>query len=799
MRIRHLVVAVIGLAVAAGVLRAALPDPGARPPVLEDGTINITASVDGLGAWAPYAITVRNLGDHNFSGRLLMVKRFQAKPGPAARLQPIAALPSIASPLGAASQETPPDAAYQFAVALSPRHKRTYSFFAPDDFVEVLVQDAGGLTVADVPVDNRKSVAVGVLTESSTLAAELQPIRIGELTVRVTQWDETHPFPDRASYLTGYSAVLIDRYDSTRLTRNQLQALSDFVGLGGQLLIAGAGDLARSQRGLPPQLVAFTPAGDTVLESLAPVAELSGLQTQLATQVAQGSLAKGARTVLDSVAGRPLEVEAGYGSGLVVELLFDPDTPTAGAGLAGVGLPTVAWTQALARGLQTIPGQGQPAGRTFLDPRQLPGVLFPKPSDSPFPALWFVGALLGLYLLLVVPLNYQLLRRIGKPALFWITAPVIALAFALVSYGIGQGLQAGIRDTEIQLYRVGPDGVLSRVAVHGIVFPTRGDHRLTFGADRLLAPYTIAYPDETPSCVRCALPASTESAGTEEHVLGGSSPSIAENGIVYGSVRIVGSAATGHGGLQLSAHLSEASDKVTGSILNTGQVEVADVFVYTYFQGGFRAAFVSSKLAPGQSVQLDDPVRQVAGAAPDLAPGTRLTEGQAISLIADETGRRTLSHAGQLAVVGFVPPAATGLAVDGTSPGGQVVAAFGLPVEPESAAGRLGEVAYPRLVGSVPDANAGALLDSYDIALPSTSGTLMLRYDQRLYSDVEVYDWQAHTWRSGQFQQDPTTPLVQLKPLPGDEIRNGLVRVRLHELAVSWGSDITVRFPGESP
>ncbi|TMC12178.1 MAG: hypothetical protein E6J29_09175 [Chloroflexi bacterium] len=207
MRIRHLVVAVIGLAVAAGVLRAALPDPGARPPVLEDGTINITASVDGLGAWAPYAITVRNLGDHNFSGRLLMVKRFQAKPGPAARLQPIAALPSIASPLGAASQETPPDAAYQFAVALSPRHKRTYSFFAPDDFVEVLVQDAGGLTVADVPVDNRKSVAVGVLTESSTLAAELQPIRIGELTVRVTQWDETHPFPDRASYLTGYSAA----------------------------------------------------------------------------------------------------------------------------------------------------------------------------------------------------------------------------------------------------------------------------------------------------------------------------------------------------------------------------------------------------------------------------------------------------------------------------------------------------------------------------------------------------------------------------------------------------------------
>src|SRR5437660_993695 len=179
MRIRHLVVATIGLAVAAGVVRAALPDPGARPPVLEDGTINITASVDGLGSWAPYTITVRNLGDHNFSGRLLMVKRFQPKLPAAARFQPVGALPSIASPLGAGSQQTPPDAAYQFPVALSPRHKRTYTFFAPDDFVEVEVQDTGGLRVADVPVDNRKSVAVGVLTESSTLVGELQPIRIG--------------------------------------------------------------------------------------------------------------------------------------------------------------------------------------------------------------------------------------------------------------------------------------------------------------------------------------------------------------------------------------------------------------------------------------------------------------------------------------------------------------------------------------------------------------------------------------------------------------------------------------------
>jgi hypothetical protein len=185
--------------------------------------------------------------------------------------------------------------------------------------------------------------------------------------------------------------------------------------------------------------------------------------------------------------------------------------------------------------------------------------------------------------------------------------------------------------------------------------------------------------------------------------------------------------------------------------------------------------------------------------APDLPAGLRLTEGQAISLIADETGRRTLSHAGQLAVVGFLPPGDSGLAVDGLAPGGQVVAAFGMPVEVESASGRLGEVAYPRLAGSVPDPNAGALLDTYDVALPAATGNLMLRYDQRLYSDVQVYDWQTHTWLSSRFQQDPTTSLVQLTQLTSSEIHEGLVRVRLHELAVTWGSDLTVRFVGETP
>src|SRR5258708_19535436 len=90
----------------------------------------------------------------------------------------VAGLGSLVSPVAPGGLANPPDAAFQFPVALSPRHKRTYSFFAPDDFVGVEVQDPQGRRVAEGAVDDRQSVAIGTLTDSQSLAAEVEPIRL---------------------------------------------------------------------------------------------------------------------------------------------------------------------------------------------------------------------------------------------------------------------------------------------------------------------------------------------------------------------------------------------------------------------------------------------------------------------------------------------------------------------------------------------------------------------------------------------------------------------------------------------
>ena len=796
MRIRHLALAVLALAAVAFLVQAAAP--GGTPAVADDGTITVTAAEDGRGAWVPYSLTVRNLGDADFRGQLLMLK--VALPQRATSLGVLVPrLGRLASPVNPNGGAAAPDAGYQFPVALSGRHKQTYNFYAPDDFVAVVVQDGLGRLVAEGEVDDRKSFAVGALSDSTTLAGDLQAVRIGDYTARVTEWGAGTPFPRQAVYLSGYAAVVLDDYDSGRFDAPQLAALRQFVALGGELVLAGGPDLARTARALPAELVPFAASGAVAPESLAPVADLAGLGGGVVVPVALGVAAAGAADLLDAADGSPLEYELRYGAGRVVELLYDPDSSATGAGGGSPdSLATLALTQALGRGLESI-GGADPAGSTLLDTSALPEVLFPLPSDSPFPPGWLVGGLLFIYLFLAVPMNYLLLSRLGRPTLFWFTTPALALLFSLAALGLGQLLQAGVHDREIQFLRLGPGGAASRVAVHGLVFPTNGSQQLTFGTDPLVAPMTVTYPDLTPSCSGCGLLAASGTAGVEERVLGGGSPAIEERGLVYGSVRVVSSATAGSAAIRLSAQLSSVDDRLIGTVANTGTADISGLIAYTYYDGAYRSAVVAQGLTAGSSAQVDVQPAQIGDAAPGLPPGTILSAGAAISLVADEAGRRTLTHSGEVALVGFVKPSSSGLAVDGLQPGGDVMAVFGMPVALSSASVRLGEVASPRLAAFHADEATGLFRDAYDIELPPETGALVLRYDQRALSDVEVYDWASRTWRAGPFAQDPDSPIVRSTPLRPTELRDGLVRVRAAETGLSWGQGFNVRFAGEAP
>ena len=182
------------------------------------------------------------------------------------------------------------------------------------------------------------------------------------------------------------------------------------------------------------------------MSSLAAVSALAGRNDDLQAPIVTGDLQPGARAVLSDPSGRPLLLEGHYGGGLISALTFDP----AAAPVAGSQLAVPAWIEALGRTLDHSPG-AMPTTRT------LPGVdatvaqALPTLRGAALPSPWLVGPLLLLYLLLVAPVNYLFLRRrMGRPDLFWLTAPALAAVFTGAFYWVGTDIQT--RQTPHQLW-----------------------------------------------------------------------------------------------------------------------------------------------------------------------------------------------------------------------------------------------------------------------------------------------------------------------------------------------------------
>ena len=797
MRFRHIAAAVLGI----GLIGLAVSAAGAKPSVtgasidLNDGTIQVGATVGGLGSWVPYTITIRNLGDQRFEGDMLLVNR--PKPGTSVvtRLPPIAGAPQLNAPIASAAQPVaPPDAAYQVHLLLDSRHKKAVTFIAPSNYSQVEVVDSGGRLVAEVPISDRNVLAVGVVSETGEVADAFALLRFGDLGVRTVSFGATHPLPATALGFAGLVAVVFNRTDGKPLTIAQGLALRDFVGFGGTLIVAGSAGLPAALRGIPSDIVPLRPTG-TSSASLQALADLGALAAPPVTAVATGTLAPRAQPVVTTTDGTPLVAELTYGAGRAVELTYDPtDGATVRAGIEGL-----AWSNALARGMERLPGN-VPVGGTLMEPEAIPSDLLPNPQDAPLPSVLVLLGLVSLYVLIVGPATFLALRSVGRPTLFWVAAPLLAVAFSLLAYVAGQSFQGGVRDHEVEFLKLGPGNAVSRLSYHGITFPLRGLHRIQVASGSLAAPLTLGYPALELSCHACPFQVAGVKSGVEEHVIPGEGTVVVETGVVYGSVRVVGEASTGTVPVSLDVHLTTVSDRIVGIISNNGSYALRGVRVYAFYGDVVHSALVTGTLVAGGSTTVNAALTVVNDFTTQATAKARLAPGVAAELVANAAAERALTRAGEVAVVGFAAVSASVLTIDGVTPPRETTAAVVETFPLESASGRLGNWVFPRLNSTVPLGGAApVLLNTYDLEIPAIEGLPVFRFDSRVYSDVEVYDWTYHTWRSSGFSDDSLSPIVKLTAIHGGELTNGKVRVRVREAALTWGQELVLRFPDEKP
>lgn len=254
-------------------------------------------------------------------------------------------------------------------------------------------------------------------------------------------------FPEQPELLQSFDVLFLADADTEGWSEPQRAALAAWLNEGNTLVVGGDADVLRGLDSLLPAQWQENGARSGV----AALSKGSSFEARAdAEPLGVLSLAPrpGAETLWTGDDGLPLLVRGRYGLGTVLQAAFELGQ------LNGAGNADSLW-QSLVRPL----GDRLP---TWLELRQQSFNAVQNALELPelgLPSiLGFVGFLL-VYILVVGPLNYLLLRRLDRREWAYFTIPLVVLVFSGAAYlwgNLGRGSEAQIN--QLSIVRVDPGG-----------------------------------------------------------------------------------------------------------------------------------------------------------------------------------------------------------------------------------------------------------------------------------------------------------------------------------------------------
>ncbi len=375
--------------------------------------------------------------------------------------------------------------------------KRVPLYVLPNSFSrEIEIQLYAGnelLNSATIAVQPQMNISfvVGILAPERgamaliggiTLPGQFRPIVLVDLSL--------NDLPERSAALRSFDVLMLNDVDTSTLTQAQREALLNWVQGGGRLFIGGGAGAQKTISGLPENLLAFQPADlleiDQVPE-LAEFAQLEEIRVPGPFLVAWGEV----------LGGKPLVQQAGItliqhmevGNGQVYQFSLD----MAGSPFDAWSGTTPFWQAILS------PGSAYP---NWLPPDVPPRQMVADQMNyalSTLPALDLpsvrgLSLLLFVYVLLVGPVNYIVLRVLKRLHLAWVTIPALTLIFSAGTFGVGLALRGNdIILNKIALIRSQPDGTGLATVYFGLFSPAQTAYQVQVEGGELLSSITTYY------------------------------------------------------------------------------------------------------------------------------------------------------------------------------------------------------------------------------------------------------------------------------------------------------------------
>lgn len=335
----------------------------------------------------------------------------------------------------------------------------------------------GGQEIAsdslNVTMVGTSSLLIGLIMEQPLAA----PLHVPRAQIRQTpQIVDKHDIPARAEGLAMFDALVLDERAFEGLASEQIAALDDWVQSGGQMVIS-VGQNPAAAATLPPIFQIGT-AG-TLADRDVTNTVLSELGADVPFKAA---------TITPTGTSRALDemtIQRQWGRGRINLLGWSLSD------LALQKLPrdTSMWSSLLQIRVVDPNFQGDMSFDTIQE-QQFVQALYNLPVLS-LPSLNVLGIALIVYILLIGPGLFLVLRRLDRQALAWLLIPAITIVFALGTYGYG----LSIRGSDVVVNEISfiqPLGDRARIRTFtGIFSPADRTYDVTVDGDALTRPLQI--------------------------------------------------------------------------------------------------------------------------------------------------------------------------------------------------------------------------------------------------------------------------------------------------------------------
>lgn len=286
--------------------------------------------------------------------------------------------------------------------------------------------------------------------------------------------------PEVSSAWNALDVLVLDDTDTSRMTAAQKEAMRAWIESGGQLIVTGGPGGPQTAAGLAEWL----PVTITGVSTIADLPALSDYADSPLDTPGPYVITTSSPLDVESLINEgehPLLAERPLGRGRVTFLALDPKL----APLVGWEGSTKLWEN-LALGAPDLPPWGNGIRDGYAATQAvsaIPGLRLPSAGQL----LLF----LLLYIAVIGPINFIILRRINRRELAWVTVPVLVLLFTAATFLTGfstRGNEADLNVMSIAFGSVNADRLRAQ-SVLGLYSPRRGERDIALPYDASVFPY----------------------------------------------------------------------------------------------------------------------------------------------------------------------------------------------------------------------------------------------------------------------------------------------------------------------